>query len=85
MRARRAIDRQSRRISFHQHHHLALPSGKESCIKTAPRGLVFGGGGVMGLVVDLHGEPLLKLFADAFSAMRPCLLGADLMIVRERV
>ena len=39
----------------------------------------------MGLVVDLLGEPLLKLFADAFSAMRPCLLGADLMIVRERV
>ena len=39
----------------------------------------------MGLVVDLHGEALLKLFADAFSAMRPCLLGADLMIVRERV
>ena len=29
--------------------------------------------GVMGLVVDLHGEALLKLFADAFSAMRPLL------------
>ena len=30
-------------------------------------------GRVMGLVVDLHGEALLKLFADAFSAMRPLL------------
>ena len=30
-------------------------------------------GCVMGLVVDLHGEALLKLFADAFSAMRPLL------------